>query len=114
MKTNLKVFISFLIFGLFVSSSVFAQSNPGATLSSDTGVTLSLSDDLSDTYDIDISQRNWTLDEAQFAVTYFEEKSELIDIELDYPNQKFILKLDLDAQATWTVEKWNEHLYQVK
>ena len=116
MKANLKIFLSFLVFGLFVSNSAIAQSNSEATLSSDTGITLSLADPLGETYDIDISERGWTMAEAQFAVTYFEEKSELIDIELDYPGQKFAITLDLDAPVAvnWNVEKWNQHLYQVK
>ena len=116
MKSQLKIFLLTLVLGVLASSPALAQSNPEATVSSDQGVTLSVGDPLVETYDIDISEKGWSQNEAEAAVTYFEAKSHLIDLELDYPNQKLILTLDLDAPevANWNVHTWNEHLVNVR
>ena len=116
MKSQFKFYLLTLVLGVFISSSALAQSNPEATVSSDNGVTLSVEDPLTEAYDIDISQKGWSLDEAQAAIIYFENKSELIDLELDYPNQKLVLTLDLDAPevTNWNVLTWNEHLVNVR
>ena len=116
MKSKFKFFLFALVLGLFVTNSAIGQSNPSATVSSDNGITLSQTNPLGETYDIDISDKGWTLEEAQSAVIYFEEKSNLIDLELDYANQKFILTLDLDAPeaSTWNIQKWNEPLVSVR
>jgi len=116
MKSKFKFFLFSFAIGLFISSSAIGQSNPGATISSDNGITLSQSNPLGASYDINISDKEWTLAEAQSAVIYFEEKSDLINLELDYPNQKFILTLDLAAleASTWNLQKWNEHLVNVR
>ena len=124
MKSNLKFILFSLVIGLFMSSSsAIAQSNPDLLLlSSDTGITLMAegpngeSYDLAETYDIDFSNRVWSIIDAQNAEKYFEEKSHLIDLELDYNNKKFILKLDLNAPGTanWDVYQWNHHLANVR
>jgi hypothetical protein len=116
MKSKLKFILFTLVFGLLLSSSVIAQSNPGATVSSDNGITLSMVDPLSENYDIDISDRGWTLEESQEAVVYLESKSKFISLELDYSNQKLILTLELNAPeaSSWDVGQWNEHLVQVR
>jgi hypothetical protein len=127
MKSKLKFILFTLILGVFTSSSVFAQSNTAATISSDNGITLSLPSSangitlsqtnlLEENYDIDISDKGWTQVEAQSAIIYFMSKSNLINLELDYPNQKFILTLDLDAPqaSNWGFGQWSEHLVTVR
>lgn len=116
MKSNCKFFLLTLALGLFVSTSVFAQSNPTATFSSDSGIVLSSTHPLGDTYDMDISGQGWTREVANSALVYLDEQSELIGLELDFVNKKFILTLDLDAREAknWNIEKWSELLASIK
>ena len=127
MNSKLKFILFTLIFGVLASSSVFAQSNPAATFSSDNGITLSLpssangialsqTNPLVEKYDIDISNKGWTQAQAQSAIIYFMTKSNLIDLVLDYPHQKIILTLDVDTpQASgWGFEQWSQHLTTVR
>ena len=121
MKSQFKIFLLTLVCGVFLSSLAVAQSNPVATISSDYGIRLVLEDangmatGLNETYDIDFSNRGWSLADAQNAETYYETKSHLIDLELDYPNKKFVLTLELDAPeaANWDVNQWTDHLRSI-
>ena len=116
MKSNFKFLFLTLALGLFVSSSLIAQSNPPATFSSDAGIVLSSNHALADTYDIDISKQGWTKTQAKEALVYLEDQTELIGIELDYTNKKFILTLERDAveAKNWDFKKWSELLATIK
>ena len=122
MKSQFKIIFLTLVLGVFASNSILAQSIPEAKLSSDYGITLSGEDPLGEstavveTYVIDFSNRAWSFYDAQNAENYFESKSHLIDLQLDYNNKKFILVLDLDAPETvnWDVNQWNHHLVNVR
>ena len=65
---------------------------------------------------MDISTKGWTMNEAVVAANYLAEKSDLINVEVDFPSQKMILTLDLDAPkaSSWGVANWNIHLIQVR
>lgn len=116
MKSNFRFFLLTMALCLFVSASVLAQSNPGATFSSDSGIVLSSTHSLSGTYDMDISAQGWTKEVANSALVYLDRQSDLIGLELDYVNKKFILTLDLDAREAknWDIKKWSELLASIK
>ncbi len=116
MKSNFKCFLLTLALGLFLSGSVFAQSNLPATFSSDLGIVLSSTHSLVGTYDMDISALGWSKEVANSALVYLDRQSELIGLELDYANKKFILTLELDAREAkgWDLKKWSELLATIK
>lgn len=116
MNSNFKHLMLTLVLGLFVTTFVAAQSNPPANFSSDSGIMLSTDHPLSNTYDIDISNQGWTLEDARKVIVYFTEQSNLIDLKLDYPGKKMILTLMPDAPEAkgWDMEKWSEHLARIR
>ena len=116
MKSNFKLFFLTLALGLLAGTSVYAQSNPSATFSSDQGIVLSTNQPLGDTYVIDISRSGYTEAQAKETLVYLEDQTELIGLELDYTNKKIILTLELDAQEAknWDFRKWSEHLATIK
>ncbi len=116
MKKTLKFFLCLMVFGLCLSSSLQAQNYPDATSTSDTGITLSVDEPLSEKYEIDYSTLGWNTQTAQQAANYLGEKSDLITVEVDAPNSRLILTLDLDAPKAkhWNIHKWNGHLANVR
>lgn len=116
MKKTLQFFLCLMVFGLLASTSLQAQNYPDATSTSDAGISLSVDSPLSEKYEIDYSNSGWTLQTAQQAAVYLDEKSDLISIEVDHQNLRLIITLDLDAPKAiyWNLHKWNDHLSEVR
>ncbi|MFT5384292.1 MAG: hypothetical protein ACI81W_001693 [Saprospiraceae bacterium] len=116
MKKNLKIFLSLMIFGLLAVSTSLAQNFPVATSTSDNGVTLTQNSPLVEKYEIDFSTFNWTAEIADQAAKYLDKKSNLITLEVDFPNSKLILTLDINNSQTsgWGLQAWNNHLSTVR
>jgi hypothetical protein len=116
MKKNLKILLSLMVFGIFAVSTSLAQNFPTATSTSDNGVILTQDSPLAEKYEIDFSTFNWTQQIADDAAKYLDEKSNLITVEVDYPNSKLVLTLDLDNPQTtsWGLQAWNNHLSTVR
>ena len=116
MKKNLRIFLSLMVFGLFVVSSSLAQNYPSATASSDEGVVLTSDSPLVETYEIDFSTFNWTPAIADEAALYLDKKSNLISVEVDYPNTRLVLTLNINTPQTssWNLQAWNNHLATVR
>ena len=116
MKKNLRIFLSLMVFGLFVVSSSLAQNYPLATASSDEGVVLTSDSPLVETYEIDFSTFNWTQTIADEAALYLDKKSNLISVEVDYPNTRLVLTLNINTPQTssWNLQAWNNHLATVR
>ncbi|GLR16953.1 hypothetical protein GCM10007940_15680 [Portibacter lacus] len=70
---------------------------------------------IAEKYEIDISSYNWSEDNAKDSAKYFDDQSDLISIEVDFANSKFILILDLTAEESknWDMKKWNDHLRSI-
>lgn len=116
MKKNLKIFLSLVVFGLLSVSTLLAQNFPTATSTSDTGIALTTDSPLAEKYEIDFSSFNWTPQVAQQAAEYLDKKSNLITVEVDYPNSKLVLTLDINSPETsnWGLQAWNNHLSTVR
>ena len=116
MKKNLKIFLSLMVFGIFAVSTSLAQNFPAATSNSDNGVVLTQDSPLVEKYEIDFSTFNWTPQIADQAAKYLDKKSNLISIEVDFPNSKLILTLDINNSQTsdWGLQAWNNHLSTVR
>lgn len=116
MKKHLKIFCSLIVFGLFVVSTTMAQDFPDVTMSSDEGLVLPSDSPVVEKYEIDFSNFNWTPENAQQGATYLDSKSDLISIEVDYPNQKLVVTLDLNSPVVyfWTKKQWDLHLANVR
>ena len=105
-----------MVFGIFVVSTSLAQNFPTATSTSDNGVILTEDSPLVEKYEIDFSAFNWTAQVADQAAEYLDKKSDLISIEVDYPNSKLVLTLELTNPQTinWDLQAWNNHLSTVR
>ena len=98
---------------LFTCTTLIGQSsNPTATCSADTGITIDPQTPLSPVYDLDFSANDWTPSQAQQAANRLDEKSELISIQVNYTEKKLEITLDLSNPSTngWNVAEWNTHL----
>lgn len=114
MKRNF-ISLTFLVLFLFPAIHLIGQdSYPKATFSADSGITLDINSQLSDTYEIDIAKLGYSEADATNAVNFIQSKSDRITAKVDYAGKRIIigLKQDNEAQA-WTLENWNEHLKNV-
>ena len=116
MKKRLKTLLSILVFGVFMVSTSLAQNFPAATSTSDSGIILTQNSPLVEKYEIDFSTFNWTSENADQAAKYLDKKSDLVSVEVDFPNAKLIVTLDLNnPQANgWGLQAWNNHLSTVR
>ena len=116
MKSNFKILLSLLVFVMLMSSSVFAQNMTKAELTPENGIVLSGDNSVQGQYEIDIADFNWSEEFAKEKAISLSEQSEFIYLELDYPNQKIILSLFLDAPEVldWTKEMWDTHVSTVQ
>ena len=104
------MFLSVLAFGLFLSSAAFAQNSATAQISADVETILLPDGPLAENYEVYFS--NWSQQDAQKIANHLDEKSAIISLEVDYPNSKLLITLDLDAPEAnnWGFEEWKHHL----
>ena len=116
MKKRLKILLSIMAFGVFLVSTSQAQNFPAATSTSDSGIILAENSPLVEKYEIDFSTFNWTVQNADQAADYLDKKSNLISVEVDYPNSKLVLTLDINnpQTSTWGLQAWSNHLSTVR
>lgn len=114
MKMNFKFIISFLIFGLFLINTGFSQSSPKFKFSSSEDGTLEsiiidTKSPLSDQYLMDFSGKGWTEEDAKRIVDFYNKKSDLFSMDIDYSNKKIILNLNTTSITTteWRPDNWN-------
>ncbi len=119
MKTNLRILLSFLIFGWIGINSIDAQSTaaiPSAHSTTDGVITFDANAPLSGFYSFDFSAFNYSEEEAKNVAKNLEETTTALSTQLDYSNQKIIIMIDQTDPAVtdWDVKAWNDHLIEVQ
>lgn len=115
----MKKFTFFLFVGIIfmvLTNTSFGQNARELSLSADEGISLPVGSSLSGDFFIDISNHNYTKEEAVQATTYLSEKSSWVNMELKYEDRKILVRLNTEAPETqgWGESQWQNELKNIK
>jgi hypothetical protein len=102
----------FLTIILFVSSNVFGQNNPQASLNEAGILQIPVDQPLKNMYTFQLT--GISFENNDVAVSFFEGlDTELVTFRVMYESQKAVVMIQRSKQPTWDVAEWNTYLQEI-
>jgi hypothetical protein len=101
-----------LTISLFVSSNVFGQNNPQASLNEAGVLQIPVDQPLKNMYTFQLT--GISFENSDLAVSFFEElNTEFVTFRVMYESQKAVVMIQRSKQPTWDVAEWNTYLQEI-
>jgi hypothetical protein len=113
-KMNTPKFFGALVLtiSLLVSSNIFGQNNPQASLNEVGILQIPVDQPLKNMYTFQLT--GITFENNDVAVSFFEERNtELVTFRVMYESQKAVVMIQRSKQPSWGVAEWNNYLQEI-